>query len=56
MAWKKNQWSTMLKAQARKVAAGSDKVKVAGDLDKYSPVLKKGSKICMDCGGNWAKK
>lgn len=46
----------MLKGEAKKGAAGSDKVKVTGDLDKYSPVLKKGSKICMDCGGNWVKK
>ena len=52
----KNHWSTMLKAKAGEVAAGSDKVKVTGDLDTYGPVLKKGNKICIDCGGNRMKK
>lgn len=42
----------MLEAETRKVAAGSDEVKVTGDLDRYSPLSRKGRKTHVDCRGN----
>lgn len=46
----------MLKTEEGEVAIGPDKVMVTGDLDKYSPVWRKGREICMDWGGKQVKK